>query len=111
VGQTLNFFKLLLPLICCHVLHVLNHAINLSVFPSMWKVAIIIRSVTRVYDTVHRLRLLKLLTSKRVRLKLCNDLLLPYLVSTVMFSVYSRRLHVAFNSCARYVFNLRRYDH
>jgi hypothetical protein len=36
-----KFFKLPLPLICCHVLHVFNHAITSSVFPSMWKVAII----------------------------------------------------------------------
>jgi hypothetical protein len=36
-------FKLLLPLICCYVLHVFNLAITSSVFPSMWKVAIICR--------------------------------------------------------------------
>jgi hypothetical protein len=34
-GISVNFFKLLIPLICCHVLHVLNHAITSSVFPSM----------------------------------------------------------------------------
>jgi hypothetical protein len=44
---SVKFFKLLLPLICCHVLHVFNHAITSSVFPSMWKVAII-RPVAKV---------------------------------------------------------------
>jgi hypothetical protein len=38
-GVSVRFFKLLLPLICCHVLHVFNHGITSSVFPSMWKVA------------------------------------------------------------------------
>jgi hypothetical protein len=31
-GISVKFFKLLLPLICCHVLHVFNHAIISSVF-------------------------------------------------------------------------------
>jgi hypothetical protein len=44
------------------------------------------------------------------------DLLLPYffncdIVFSHLSSVDSRRLQVAFNSCTRYVFNLRRYDH
>jgi hypothetical protein len=34
-GVSVKFFKLLLSLICCHVLHVFNHAIISSVFPSM----------------------------------------------------------------------------
>jgi hypothetical protein len=46
-GIFVKFIKLLLPLICCHVLHVFNHAITSSVFPSMWKVAII-RPVAKV---------------------------------------------------------------
>jgi hypothetical protein len=71
---------------------------------------------SRVYPTLHGLRLLKFLTPKRVRLKLCKALLLPYffycdIVFSHLSSVDSRRLQVAFNSCTRYVFNLRRYDH
>jgi hypothetical protein len=67
---------------------------------------------SRVYATLHRLRLLKFLTPKRVRLKLCKAWLLPYLFyCDVVFShlsfIDSRRLQVAFNSCTRYVFNLR----
>jgi hypothetical protein len=46
-GISVKFFELLLPLICCHVLHVFNHAITSSAFPSMWKVAII-RPVAKV---------------------------------------------------------------
>jgi hypothetical protein len=46
-GISVEFFKLLLPLICCHVLHVFNHAIISSIFPSLWKVAII-RPVAKV---------------------------------------------------------------
>jgi hypothetical protein len=38
---SVKFFKLLLPFICCHVLHIFNHAIISLDFPSMWKVAII----------------------------------------------------------------------
>jgi hypothetical protein len=38
---SVEFFKPLLLLICCHVLHVFNHAITSSIFPSLWKVAII----------------------------------------------------------------------
>jgi hypothetical protein len=34
-GISVNFFKLLLPLICCHLLHVFNHAITSSVFFSV----------------------------------------------------------------------------
>jgi hypothetical protein len=46
-GISVNFLKLLLPLIGCHVMHVFNHAITSSVFPSMWKVAIV-RPVAKV---------------------------------------------------------------
>jgi hypothetical protein len=42
-----KFFKLLLPLICCHVLHVFHHAITSSVSLPVWKVAII-RPVAKV---------------------------------------------------------------
>jgi hypothetical protein len=38
---SVKFLKLLLPFICCHVMHVFNHAITSPVFPSMWKVAMI----------------------------------------------------------------------
>jgi hypothetical protein len=40
-GISVVFCKLLLPLIFCHVLHIFNHAITSSIFPSMWKVAFI----------------------------------------------------------------------
>jgi hypothetical protein len=65
------------------------------------------RKVTKVcsrdYTTLHILRLLKFLTPKRVRLKLCKTLLLPFFFyCDVIFSnrssVDSRRLKVAFNS-------------
>jgi hypothetical protein len=46
-GISVKFLKLLLPLICCYVLHVFNLAITSSVFSSMWKVAII-RTVAKV---------------------------------------------------------------
>jgi hypothetical protein len=46
-GISVKFLNYLLPLICCHVLHVFNHAITSSVFPSMWKEAII-RPVAKV---------------------------------------------------------------
>jgi hypothetical protein len=71
---------------------------------------------SKINTTRHRLHLLKFLTPKRVRLKLCKALLLPYffycdVVLSHLSSVDSRRLQVAFNSCTRYVFNLRRYGH
>jgi hypothetical protein len=71
---------------------------------------------SRAYATLHILRLLKFLNPKRVRLKLCNALLLPYffycdVVFSHLSSVDSRRLQLTFNICTRYVFNLRRYDH
>jgi hypothetical protein len=58
----------------------------------------------RVYATLHRLRLLKILTPKQVRLKLCKALLLLYffyfdVVFLHLSSVDGRRLQVAFNSC------------
>jgi hypothetical protein len=73
-------------------------------------------SVFRVYATLHRLRLLKFLTPKRVRLKLCKALPLPYffycdIVFSHLSSVDSIRLQVAFNTWTRYVSNLRYYDH
>jgi hypothetical protein len=46
-GISVKFLKLLLPFICCHVMHVFNHAITSSVFPSMWKLAIV-RPVAKV---------------------------------------------------------------
>jgi hypothetical protein len=46
-GISVKFLKLLLPLIGCHVMHVFNHAITSSIFPSMWKVAIV-RPVAKV---------------------------------------------------------------
>jgi hypothetical protein len=71
---------------------------------------------SRVYGTLHRLRLLKFLTPKSVRLKLCKALLLPhFFYCDIVFSSLSyldgRRLQVAFNSCTRYVFGIRRFDH
>jgi hypothetical protein len=42
-----NFLKLLLPFICCYVMHVFNQAITSPVLPSMWKVAIV-RLVAKV---------------------------------------------------------------
>jgi hypothetical protein len=33
-GIFVKFFKLLLPLICCHVLHVFNHAMTFFCFSS-----------------------------------------------------------------------------
>jgi hypothetical protein len=71
---------------------------------------------SKVYATLYRLPLLKFLTQKRARLKLCKALLLPYffycdVVFSCLSSVDSRRLQVAFNSCTRYVFNLLRFEH
>jgi hypothetical protein len=59
---------------------------------------------SRVYASLHRLRLLKFVTPKRIRLKLCKALLLPYffyrdVVFSYLSSVESRRLQVSFNSC------------
>jgi hypothetical protein len=55
------------------------------------------------------------MTLKAVRLKLCKALLVPqFLYGDVIFSGIRRmdldRLEVAFNSCTRYVFGLRRFD-
>jgi hypothetical protein len=71
---------------------------------------------SRVYSTLHRLRLLKFLTPKRVRLKLCKALLLPhFFYCDIVFAGWScldsRRMQVTFNSCTRYVFGIRRFDH
>lgn len=70
---------------------------------------------SEVYGTLHRLRLLKFLTPKAVRLKLCKALLIPkFLYCNVIYSGIRSmdldRLEVAFNSCTRYVFGLRYYD-
>jgi hypothetical protein len=46
-GISLNFLKLLLPLIIDHYLHVFNHAISCSVFPTLWKNGIV-RPVAKV---------------------------------------------------------------
>jgi hypothetical protein len=46
-GISLRFLKLLLPIIIDHVLHVFNHAITCSVFPTMWK-NVIVRPVAKV---------------------------------------------------------------
>jgi Reverse transcriptase (RNA-dependent DNA polymerase) len=70
----------------------------------------------KVYATLYRLRLLKFMTPKSVRLKLCKALLIPhFFYCDVIYSRLGvadfRRLEVAFNSCTRYVFGLRRFDH
>jgi hypothetical protein len=46
-GISLQFLKLLLPFIIDHVLHVINHAITCSVFPTLWK-SVIVWSVAKV---------------------------------------------------------------
>jgi hypothetical protein len=46
-GISLKFLKLLFPFIIDHVLHVLNHVITCSVFPTMWK-SVIVRPVAKV---------------------------------------------------------------
>jgi hypothetical protein len=54
-----------------------------------------------VYATLHRLRLLKFLTTKLVRLKLCKALHISLncnVVFSYLSSVDSRRLQVAFNT-------------
>jgi len=71
---------------------------------------------SKVYTALHRLRLLKYLTPRHVRLKLCKSLILPLFYYGAVFCSNlrerdARRLEVAFNSCIRYVFNLRRFDH
>jgi hypothetical protein len=71
---------------------------------------------SKVYATLHRLHLLKFLTPKRVRLKLCKALFLSYffycdIVCSHLSSIDSKILQVGFNSCTRYVFDIRRYDH
>jgi Reverse transcriptase (RNA-dependent DNA polymerase) len=66
---------------------------------------------SKVYTTLHRLRLLKYLTPRHVRLKLCKSLILPFFYYGAVFfrERDARRLEVAFCSCIRYVFNSRRF--
>jgi hypothetical protein len=71
---------------------------------------------SKVYATLHRLRLLKYLTPRHVRLKLCKSLTLPFFYYGAVFYTNLRerdacRLRVVFNSCIRYIFNIRRFDH
>jgi Reverse transcriptase (RNA-dependent DNA polymerase) len=71
---------------------------------------------SKVYTTLHRLRLLKYLTPRHIRLKLCKSLILPFFYYGAEFCTNlreqdARRLEIAFNSCIRYVFNIRRFDH
>jgi hypothetical protein len=71
---------------------------------------------SRVNSTLHSLRLLKFLTPKTVRLKLCKALLLPhFFYCDIVFSSLSYidggRKQVAFNSCTEYVFGIRRLNH
>jgi hypothetical protein len=71
---------------------------------------------SKVYTTLHRLRLLKYLTPRHVRLKICKSLILPFIYYVAVFCTNlrerdARRLEVAFNCCIRYVFNIRRFDH
>jgi Reverse transcriptase (RNA-dependent DNA polymerase) len=70
---------------------------------------------SKVYGALHRLRLLKFLTPKAVRLKLCKALLVPqfFYCDVIWSGIRSMdldRLEVAFNSCTRYVFGIRRHD-
>jgi hypothetical protein len=58
----------------------------------------------------------KFLTPKSVRSKLCKALLLPHffycdIVSSSLSCLDGRCLQEAFNSCTRYVFGIRRFDH
>jgi hypothetical protein len=60
-GISFSFLKLLLPFICCHVMHVFNHAITSSVFPSSGR--------WLLFGQLPRLvRLLVLLTSAQLML-------------------------------------------
>jgi hypothetical protein len=71
---------------------------------------------SKVYAALHRLRLLKYLTPRHVKMKLCKSQILPFFYYGDVFCTNlrvcdARKLEVAFNSCTRYVFNLRRFDH
>jgi hypothetical protein len=71
---------------------------------------------SKVYSSLHRLRLLKYLTPRHVKMKLCKALILPFFYYGDVFCnnlrVHdARKLSVALNSCTRYVYNLRRFDH
>jgi Reverse transcriptase (RNA-dependent DNA polymerase) len=71
---------------------------------------------SKVYGTLHRLRVLRYLTPRHIRLKLCKSLILPLFYYGAVFCTNlreqdARRLEVAFNTCIRYVFNIRRFDH
>jgi hypothetical protein len=61
---------------------------------------------SKVYTTLHRLRLLKYLTPRHVRLKLCKSLILPFFYYGAVFCTNlhdrdARWLEVAFNSYIR----------
>ena len=69
-----------------------------------------------VYGILRRFWLLAYATPINIRRKLVVSLILPYflycdVVLSSMSSEVLGRLNVLFNSCTRYVFGLRRYDH
>jgi hypothetical protein len=70
---------------------------------------------SKVYTTLHRLPLLQFLTPKQVRLNFARHFFFRiFFYCDVIFSRLSSVdglwLQVSFNSCTRYVFNLRRFD-
>lgn len=70
----------------------------------------------KVYGSLRSLRTMRIYPPQHVRLKLVRTLLIPHLLyCDLLFAsstaVSLRRLLVAFNSCIRYVHNLRRFDH
>jgi hypothetical protein len=73
--------------------------------------------IKRVYCTISLLNRFKRSTSCDLRIYLIRSLIIPiFLYSDIiyfpsLFDVAFYRIQVAFNACARYIFDLRRFDH
>jgi hypothetical protein len=71
----------------------------------------------RVYGTLNLLNRFKRSTTTDLRLYLVRALIMPIVLHTdvvfflCLISTALNRLQLAFNSCVRYVFGLRRFDH
>lgn len=70
----------------------------------------------KVYGGLRRLWKLSNIIPFNIRLRLVKTLLIPYftygdIVLTSLSSVLRRKLNVAYNSCVRFIYKLRRYDH
>jgi Reverse transcriptase (RNA-dependent DNA polymerase) len=102
-GISIKFLKIIFPFIHYHILHVLNHAITSSIFPTFWKIAIV-RPVAKVSSPKDFRPISILCVFAKIFERLLNDQILAYIESNGLLSEFQsgfRRGHSTISALVR----------